>query len=290
MADRNFPTSSDPGEWGDMIDKNADIFALVISASVLPLTNVGGTANAITADVDPELPETGLAAGMIFSITWAATNTSSGVTLTIGEASAVDLIDADGTALEVGQIAAGRIDILIFDGTDMRLITGGAVVDTGTASVEVFETSGTWTNDVAPNTMIMVELWGAGADSVSNNGGAGGEYNRAFFKAGDLPASVAVGIGAPGGNDTTFGSYLTARGGQATPLGSWAGGAGGASGESGKAAYWGGGGGAGSAGGSGGTSEYGGAGGDPGNPGEVPGGGGGFNDDGARGEARITVF
>jgi hypothetical protein len=290
MADRNFPTSADPGAYGDMLDKYAEIFGLVIPASVLPLTNVGGTANAITADVDPELPDSGLAAGMIFSITWAATSTSSGVTIEIGDESPVDLVTANGATPAVGQIESGRTDLLIHDGTNMRLITEGAVVDTGTASVEVFETSGTWTNDVPENTMVMVELWGAGADSVSNNGGAGGEYNRAFFKAGDLPASVAVGIGAPGGNDTTFGSYLTARGGQATPLGSWAGGAGGASGESGKAAYWGGGGGAGSTGGSGGTSEYGGAGGDPGNPGEVPGGGGGFNSDGARGEARITVF
>ncbi|QEW26744.1 hypothetical protein RIdsm_02546 [Roseovarius indicus] len=291
MVDRTVPTSASPGTYEDMLDKYAALWALALAAAVLPLTNVGGTANAVTADVDPEIPAAGFSAGMVFSITWGATNTSSGVTIAIGSESAVDIVDADGTTLEVGQIEDGRTDVLIYDGTDFRLLTGGAEIDNGSASITTYTTSDTWVNSAAENTIVMVELWGGGADGTTTNGGDGGEYNRAFFKAGDLTSTVAIGVGAGGGNDSTFGSYLTARGGQGeAPAGAWLGGAGGANGEGGTDAMWGGGGGSGSGGPGGGSSEYGGAGGSAGNDGAAPAGGGGANGSGARGEARITVF
>ena len=290
MADRNFPTASDPGSFGDMLDKYAETFGLVIPASVLPLTNVGGTADNVTADVDPVLPDNTLTAGMMFSITWAATSTSPGVTVKIGDASAADVIDADGTTLEEGQIESGRTDLLWCDGTALRLLTGGAEIDTGSASTVEYTTSTTWVNNVQPNKIVMVELIGGGDDGTTTNGGDGGEFVRDFFKAGDLTSTVALGIGDGGGNDTTFGSYLTARGAYGQNPAETAGGAGGANGESGTRSTWGGGGGAGSGGASGGASQYGGDGGSPGNDGAEPGGGGGANGSGAKGWARITVF
>jgi hypothetical protein len=290
MADRNFPSSSDLGAYADFVDKVAEAFGLTIPASVLPLTNVAGTANNVTADVNPVLPDSGLAAGMVFSITWAATNTEQSVTLAIGDESAVDVIDADGTTLEIGQIEDGRTDILGCDGTALRLLSGGAEIDMGSASVVEYTSSTTWVNNVAPNRMILVELVGGGDDGTTTSGGDGGEYVAGFFKAGDLTSTVALGVGAGGGNDTTFGSYLTARGGYGQSPAEMAGGAGGANGESGTRSTWGGGGGAGSGGATGGPSQYGGDGGSPGNDGAEPGGGGGANGSGAGGMARISVF
>ena len=106
-------------------------------------------------------------------------------------------------------------------------ITGSKVNQTDLAQpgVEVITSSVTW---VKPATASIVEVrcvggGGAGGGGNGGSGGGGGACNEKKFRASDLPANVAVGIGAggtgvanadgnPGGN-TTFGTYLTGYGG-----------------------------------------------------------------------------
>ncbi|MBT1154418.1 hypothetical protein J1C56_02310 [Aminobacter anthyllidis] len=92
-----------------------------------------------------------------------------------------------------------------------------------------FLVSGTWTKPtgISAEAIVEVELWGGGGGGGQYNGaqwgsagGGGGGYNTYAFRAGDLPATVAVTIGAGGavnsqGGASSFGTYLYAYGGGA---------------------------------------------------------------------------
>lgn len=206
--------------------------------------------------------------------------------------------------------------------------------------------SGTWTNP--GGSFTLVEAWGGGggganntASSSNESGGGGGEYVWALFATSTLGATETVTIGAGGagaanastadgstGGTTTFGSWLSALGGNPGKTG-----AGGAyitvprspaafstdtalgafvfpqagmgfTGAGGKTIYGGGGGGGSNTGGStGGTSEIGGDGGGgnntlntAGTDGSAPAGGGGGSGNnggggaGARGEVRVWTW
>lgn len=123
-----------------------------------------------------------------------------------------------------------------------------------------FTASGTWNKPTGPS-FVLVEVWGAGAGGGSGrkgaasstrtggSGGGAGAYVAAIFAISELPSSVTVTIGAGGqggasqasaatngnagnnGGDTTFGSFIIAKGGAAGGGGTGAqvtGGAGGA--------------------------------------------------------------
>ncbi|HUH38577.1 MAG TPA: tail fiber protein [Spongiibacteraceae bacterium] len=101
-----------------------------------------------------------------------------------------------------------------------------------TAQYWQFTASGTWAKPAGlpDDAMVFVEAWGAGQSGGRGNttatrtGGDGGRYVSAWFRAADLPASVAVTIGAGGaartsngngnnGGTTTLGALLSAPGG-----------------------------------------------------------------------------
>lgn len=198
-------------------------------------------------------------------------------------------------------------------------LKGGWAESTYGTQLQTFTTAGaaTWTKP-STGTIAIVECWGAGGSGAKGGGGGGGggNYVRKIFRLGDLPSSVTVTVGAGGagktangqGNDggnTTFGSYLTAHGGQgggynsALPM-CYAGGGGGAGPMAGGVNYYGagnggqggvlwehdaghgtggdqiggGGGGAGQPAGNGGHSRFGGGGGGGGSAGGTPGAGG----------------
>lgn len=123
-----------------------------------------------------------------------------------------------------------------------------------------FTASGTWNKPTGPS-FVLVEVWGAGAGGGSGRkgaasslrtgggGGGAGAYVSAIFAISELPSSVTVTIGAGGqggasqtsaatngnagnnGGDTTFGSFIIAKGGVGGSAGSTnnsGGGAGGA--------------------------------------------------------------
>lgn len=193
-----------------------------------------------------------------------------------------------------------------------------------------FTASGTWTKPAGlpDDTLVFVEAWGGGQSGARHNslpenrtGGSGGDYTSGWFRAADLPATMAVAIGAGGaalttngngnvGGATTFGALLSVPGGGVTnpsPVSNrgGAGGAGatgsGAGGVGGSAlrAGAGGGGASGSAVRQGGLSQFGGNGGaavlgGTAGSGQAPGGGGGASGTGtsgagARGELRVWI-
>ena len=96
----------------------------LFDASTFPLTSVGGTADAVTASLDPVLDSDGLVDGMLFTITWAAANTVPGVTLSINGAAGVSVVRGDGSALLPGDIQAGLSSLLLYTSTKIRIIAG----------------------------------------------------------------------------------------------------------------------------------------------------------------------
>lgn len=305
------------------LDEYSGHIAALYNASVLSLTDVSG-ADSITASVDPELPSGGLAAGMKFTVIWDQDNTGT-ATLNIDSTGAAGIVAKDGSALEAGQLEAGAMDLLEYDGSNFVLVTGGSDGASAARGRFIFETTGVFTNSYPAETLVMVEAWGAGgggADEPTGGGGGGGSYQRAFFRSADLPSLVTVTIPAGGalesaGGDCTFGSLLKARGGSGGIVntggaggligagvgrssGLFGGGAGGdidtgppVVAHDGSPGCWGGGGGGSKSGGgaaSGGPSEFGGAGGDGDLAGAHPGGGGGLRGIGAKGRCIVTVF
>lgn len=326
-------------------------FKELYDAAAFPLTSIGGTANAVTATLDPALDGDGLVVGMGFTLTWGAENTA-GVTLAINGGTAFSVLNADGSALAAGSVGSGLRSLITWAGGAFRIMSPTLLMG-GSSGVRfqwTFTASGTWTKptDLPGDTPVYIQGWGAGGGGSSNTGGGGGgggAYIDRIIRADALGPTVTATIGAGGatnaaGGNTTFGAFLTAYGGggglnTATSQGGggggtneagtapfagspgaggyWGGGnggaieasgqnadlyggGGGAGGESpvttpyagGRSVFGGGGGGAGNA-GLGGVSLYGGNGGNAGSAGQAPGGGGGKQASGARGELRIWI-
>lgn len=117
------------------------------------------------------------------------------------------------------------------DPTNWKLISGSD----SNVTLETFTASGTFEKD-DDDIAVFVEVWAGGASggrytaSAQAGGGSGGEYVSKLFLASDLSASVAVTIGAGGaaistndvgndGGDSSFGSLITALGGNGGPTG-----------------------------------------------------------------------
>jgi hypothetical protein len=342
--DRLIPTSGAGVTGTDFAGAIQEEITGLWGNSVIPLTDVAGTGDAITAQVSPALTD-GLAAGMNFWLVAAADNTGP-ATIAIGSEDPVDLVDDDGAAMTAGLLKTERRYLLGFDGTAMRVF--GTTGQKRVADYQVFTGDGTWNKPAGTpdDALVEVELWagGGGGSSTSNGGGGGGgEYKRVIFRAGDLLSSVSVTVATAAavgvaGNNSSFGDYVTVYGGGGSTGSSSGGGGGGgpfakggngsgsgAAGAAGVSAghgggtwdgtgqaagdgYFGGGGGGGSgptynagksvfggAGGAGynntgGLSLFGGNGGASDADGSAPGGGGGKNGKGARGEVRVRTI
>jgi len=93
----------------------------IIGSSGLYISTVGGTANAITLTPFPTLGGVSIGAGLQFYFIAAATNTGA-VTVDVSGIGVKNLTKLGTTALSAGDIQAGQIMHMMYDGTRFQLV------------------------------------------------------------------------------------------------------------------------------------------------------------------------
>lgn len=233
-ADVPWPNTGMPEGFGDQYARH---IKTLYDVAAFPLSAIGGTANDVTATLDPALDSGGLVDGMKFTLTWAVNNTGP-MTLRLNGGAAIDVLQADGSAMISGAAKAGTRVLLEYIGGDFRLIGGGSSGGGGGGGspapyYQTITASATWTKPVGydDNAIVEIEAIGGGggggrvSSTNSAGGGGGGGYSCRKMRYADVPASVAVVIGAGGsglatngnggnGGNTTFGALLTGYGGE----------------------------------------------------------------------------
>ena len=205
MVDRTtFNGASTNVPWTEFGDQYARHVKALYDASALPLTNVSGTPNDVTAQVDPVLSGV-LVDGMKFTITWAAANTGA-MTLRVNTSAAIPVLSADGSTMAANSTAAGTRSLIEFIGGEFRILSGTGSGEGASRYFWQFTASGTWNRPpgLHPDTPVTVELWGGGGGASGNSssrtgGGGGGAYICRTFRYQDVPAQVPVTVGAGGG-------------------------------------------------------------------------------------------
>lgn len=204
----------------------------VTLASTDNAIQVGSTAstNMVFDTNDIQVRNNGAAAGLRLNILGGNVTLGDGLTSTL-------ILDGD---IGAGSTVLASIAEAEAGTATNRLMTPARVknaIDALSAQpvMSTFTASGTWTkpSGYSADTPVTVEAWGGGGggagysgNNVNAGGGGGGAYAVKTFRFGDLPATVAVTIGAGGaagtnvrggegatGGNTTFGSLLTAYGG-----------------------------------------------------------------------------
>lgn len=214
-------TPEAPEGFGDQYARHVKT---LYDGSALPLAAIGGTADDVTATLDPELDGDGLLDGMKFTLTWAADNTGP-MTLAINGGSPVPILDAAGGTMIAGAARSGTRALLEYIAGAFRALAGGGMGG-GARSYHVqIDASTTWTKPQGfdDDTMFTVCAWAGGGGGGSNaaaGGGGGGAYAERRVRYADLPPSLTVTIGAGGavagaGGNTSVGSVLVAYGGNA---------------------------------------------------------------------------
>lgn len=160
---------------------NADLtqLAQAVRSQALNYRVAGGTANALTVTLDPAPASLAALTGTPIRIKIAATNTGA-ATLNVNGLGAKPLTRPSGAPVIAGDMAAGQIIEVIYNGLSFQL-TGMTQLAQGGRTV--FATAGTsnWTVP-AGVFRIFVRVWGGG-------GGGGGVYG------GSTPGGAAGGAG-----------------------------------------------------------------------------------------------
>ncbi len=188
-----------------------------------------GAANAYVIAPVPSI--TTYTVGQIFSFKATNTNTTTS-TLNVNGLGAKTLKKNDGTVnLIAGDVTAGQIVVVEYDGTNFQLVTPGAksltpnisssninqflTTTDGVSSswglpfdYQTFTSGGTWTKptNLSGNEIVLVQAWGGGGGGggtnatagVSSGGGGGGCFSEAKFRASDLTSTVTITIGSGG--------------------------------------------------------------------------------------------
>ena len=187
-----------------------DILSKAIRSQYLNYAVAGGTANALTVTLDPPPASYTELIGVPLRLKLAQANTGP-VTLTPNALAAAAILLDGGEALTGGELVAGAIVTVIFDGTNFQA---------DISSRRIFEdyVAGT-RNYVATKTgWHTIELWGGGggsggvgstsANGAGGGGGGGLSIKRIFLTKG-TSYSYTIGAGGvgggPGGNGGTGG-------------------------------------------------------------------------------------
>jgi hypothetical protein len=224
-------------EANGFIPSNADLtqFTQSVRLQKVNYVEVAGTANALTADLTPNLAA--YVKGLPLRLKIAITNTGA-MTLDVDGIGAVSLLRRDGTAMKPGDAVAGQILTFILGAGNAFYCSSLLASDLVTAApsagrTQVFTASGSF---VAPAT--QVEVWGIGAGGaggasgdgsgggVAGNMGAGGGAGGFGYKRVSglvVGSTIAATVGAGGvpstggaagnGGSTSFGPHMTCGGG-----------------------------------------------------------------------------
>ncbi len=229
-----------------------------------------GVADAYVITPSPAI--TGYAAGQSFTWKAAHTNTTTS-TIAINGLATKTIKKLDGaTNLAAGDIVAGQIIQIEYDGTNFQMLSPGAAqglpaissgninefVTTTDGSAfsmgrpfnyQAFTGNGTWTKptNLSGNELVLVQMWGGGGAgggvttaTGTGGGGGGGAYVSGNFRASDLTSTVTVTVGA-----VTAGTNNAANAGNSSTFGTYLTAYGGGGGSSGNSIFGGGGGGGG---------------------------------------------
>lgn len=193
-----------------------------------------GSTDAYAITITPAI--TAYATGQVFVFKANTANTGA-ATLTVSGLTAKTIKKSATLDLATGDIVAGQIVTVIYDGTNMQLQLSPPALPTS----QVFAASGTYTKPSGLKYAIVEAVGGGGGGCAISGvarggGGGGGGYGRWFIPAGSIGATETVTIGAAGsagsnsaggnGGNTSFGALAIANGGNGGADG--AGGAGGA--------------------------------------------------------------
>src|SRR5690606_33369726 len=207
------------------------------SNSEIYAADSSGTPNTVTATLSPALTQYG-SGGLLVYILIANTNTGAS-TLELNGLGAKDIIMNDGTACEGGELVAGQIAKLIYNGNEFQILNPANLTFSGISRINPLVLTSTSSSTYTPTTgmkFIRVRMVGAGGGSGGNknpgsgyysapSGGNSGSYLEFFMTAAQVGASKSYqcGTGGAGGNtttptngsdggNTTFGDWVAAGG------------------------------------------------------------------------------
>lgn len=123
-ATHQFPRSTDSPQVGPdgatVIDRIADNAEAVRNRTVIEVSSVGGTADALTKTLTPSLSGFALPAGQILCVTPASNNTTTTPDLDVGSTDgALTFKTRSGGAVAADDLVAGEPRLWQFDGTDL---------------------------------------------------------------------------------------------------------------------------------------------------------------------------
>ncbi len=197
------------------------------------ISTVGGTANALTATLAPAPASYSDLTGTPFLVKIASTNTGA-ATLNLNGLGAVAIGRSDNSALQAGDLLAGRTIEVMFDGGFFQIIGLSPSSAGRLINVQIATSSFTYLPSAGMTFCIMEGVGGGGAGGGATNPGAGnvslgasgtaGTWGKARFTASVIGASKAVTIGAGGagvpgaaganGGDTLVAGILQLPGGR----------------------------------------------------------------------------
>lgn len=186
--------------------------------------DTSSTPNVVTAAFSPAIPSMASIVGKLIRIKIANINTGA-TTIALNGFTAVSIKSPSGNAMIAGEIVAGEIAVMVFDGTNMQLIES---IPAGGVSAQVIKSSGIYTPTPGSKTALVFATGGGGGGGGSSinalgaGGGAGGTAISVVGLVSVSTVSCTIGAGGTGGGPaadgsaggtTSFGSYAVATGG-----------------------------------------------------------------------------
>jgi hypothetical protein len=152
--------------------------AILIDTSVTP--------SVITVSLQAGLPIPSVyTTGLVLFILVANTTTTTTPTINLNGIGAKTIVNADGSALTVGQIVAGQIIEVVYDGTNFRLIGGASSPTSG-----VFTLTGVGFSGTAPTMPATWRMLGQIVTLHFDSTGINATSNSTAFQLSGLPVAL----------------------------------------------------------------------------------------------------